>query len=91
VEMVADVVDDILERDAGSSRSLVRSVDDRPGHDRRYAVRSDRIETDLGWRPGVTLDEGLRDTVEWYLANEAWVEQMTERSGDFEERWYRNR
>ncbi len=91
VEMVADVVDDILERDVATSRALVRSVADRPGHDRRYAVAAERIAADLGWRPSVALGDGLRSTVEWYLAHEEWVEQMMERSGDFEERWYRDR
>jgi dTDP-glucose 4,6-dehydratase len=52
--------------------SLIRYVTDRPGHDRRYAMNIDRIRTTLGWTPARTFEDGLRETVEWYLANEGW-------------------
>lgn len=56
----------------GSHFDLVRYVDDRPGHDMRYAIDSSRICNELGWKPRVGFDDGLRATVEWYLANEWW-------------------
>ena len=55
----------------------IRFVTDRPGHDRRYAINADRIGRDLGWKPAMSLETGLRQTVDWYLANEAWVETIT--------------
>ena len=59
----------------------IRFVADRPGHDKRYAIDPARIRTELDWRPSVTLDQGLRRTVEWYLANEAWWRPLLEREG----------
>ena len=56
-------------------------VTDRPGHDRRYAIDPTRIRDELGWRPSVTVEEGLRRTVEWYLANEDWWRPLLERDG----------
>ncbi len=63
---------------------LVRFVQDRPGHDRRYAIDARKIETQLGWRAQETFDSGLRKTVQWYLANADWMEQVT--SGAYQ-RW----
>ena len=60
---------------------LITFVTDRPGHDRRYAIDPDRIRTELGWRPSVTVEEGLRRTVEWYLENEDWWRPLLEREG----------
>lgn len=57
--------------------SLVAFVTDRPGHDRRYAINAGKIERELGWRPAETFASGLRRTVEWYLANQDWVQQIT--------------
>ncbi len=56
-------------------------VSDRPGHDLRYAIDPTRIRTELGWRPSVTVEEGLERTVQWYLDNEAWWRPLQERSG----------
>jgi len=61
--------------------SLIRYVEDRPGHDRRYAIDSSKLETALNWRPQTTFDAGLRDTIEWYRCNTAWVEHV--RSGAY--------
>jgi dTDP-glucose 4,6-dehydratase len=61
--------------------SLIRYVKDRPGHDRRYAIDCSKIERELGWKPIVTFEEGLRQTVAWYRANAAWVERV--RSGEY--------
>ncbi|TNC06616.1 dTDP-glucose 4,6-dehydratase [Paracoccus marcusii] len=60
---------------------LITFVTDRPGHDRRYAIDPTRIRTELGWRPSVTVEEGLRRTVEWYLANRDWWQPLLDRDG----------
>jgi dTDP-glucose 4,6-dehydratase len=65
----------------GKPRSLIRHVPDRPGHDRRYAIDCSRIENELYWRPTISFEEGLRETIAWYQANSAWVEQV--RSGEY--------
>ena len=55
---------------------LIRFVDDRPGHDRRYAMCSDKIQNELGWHPSVTFEEGLNNTIDWYLHNQEWLGNM---------------
>ncbi|MDT1060362.1 dTDP-glucose 4,6-dehydratase [Paracoccus sp. CPCC 101403] len=60
---------------------LITFVTDRPGHDRRYAIDPTRIRTELGWRPSVTVEEGLAKTVEWYLENESWWRPLLDRDG----------
>jgi dTDP-glucose 4,6-dehydratase len=61
----------------GPREKLITFVKDRPGHDRRYAMDARKIEAELGWRPRETFDTGIRKTVEWYLANQNWVTQVT--------------
>jgi dTDP-glucose 4,6-dehydratase len=61
--------------------SLIRYVEDRPGHDRRYAIDSSKLESELNWRPQVSFEVGLQDTIEWYRRNSAWVEHV--RSGAY--------
>jgi dTDP-glucose 4,6-dehydratase len=75
-----EVVKTIL-RYVGKPESLIRFVTDRPGHDRRYAMDTTLAETELGWRPQVSFDEGIRSTVDWYLGNREWVENV--RSGAY--------
>jgi dTDP-glucose 4,6-dehydratase len=58
-------------------RQLVKYVTDRPGHDRRYAIDARKLESELGWRAQESFETGLRKTVEWYLANAAWVKGVT--------------
>jgi dTDP-glucose 4,6-dehydratase len=65
----------------GKTEDLIRYVTDRPGHDRRYAVNSSRAEAELGWRPTVTFEQGLAETVEWYRSNARWVDRV--RSGEY--------
>ncbi len=65
----------------GKPKTLIRYVADRPGHDRRYAMGCDKIMHELGWAPKISLEEGLRQTVDWYLSNAAWVESV--RSGEY--------
>jgi dTDP-glucose 4,6-dehydratase len=62
-------------------KKLIKFVKDRPGHDRRYAINCDKIRKELGWRQSVTFDEGLGITVEWYLNNKKWVENI--KSGEY--------
>jgi dTDP-glucose 4,6-dehydratase len=61
--------------------SLITYVEDRPGHDRRYAIDSTKIETQLGWRPEMLFENGLRETIEWYRKNSSWIEHV--RSGEY--------
>ena len=72
---------DDLRPDAAPHDRLITFVTDRPGHDRRYAIDPTRIRTELGWRPSVTVEEGLRRTVEWYLANQDWWQPLLDREG----------
>ncbi len=80
VRTICGVLDDRRGKDAPYS-DLITFVADRPGHDLRYAIDPTRIREELGWRPSVTLEEGLARTVDWYLANEAWWRPLLERSG----------
>ena len=79
VHSICDLVDEFLPRQDGSSRrNLVAFVTDRPGHDQRYAIDASRIESELGWTPAHDFAGGLRSTVEWYLANQAWCDEVTQ-------------
>jgi dTDP-glucose 4,6-dehydratase len=55
-------------------------VKDRPGHDRRYAIDASRIKDELGWEPKVSFEEGMEKTVDWYLANQKWVDEIVDGS-----------
>ena len=72
---------DRLRPDAAPHADLIEFVTDRPGHDARYAIDATRIMDELGWRPSVTLEEGLERTVRWYLDNEDWWRPLLERDG----------
>jgi dTDP-glucose 4,6-dehydratase len=73
-------MDEKLGRDPGTSARLITYVKDRPGHDLRYAIDATKINRELGWKPSVTFEEGLSKTIDWYLDNKEWLEQVT--SGD---------
>ncbi len=78
VHAICNLVDELRPRPgSGSRRDLVEFVTDRPGHDLRYAIDADRITTELGWEPRFDFDSGLRATVEWYLENGAWCDEVT--------------
>jgi dTDP-glucose 4,6-dehydratase len=83
VKRVCALLDELRPDAAGARERLITFVKDRPGHDRRYAMDVTKIQRELGWRPAETFDTGLRRTVEWYLANAAWVERV--RSGAYRE------
>ncbi len=78
----SEVTSSILEI-TGADRSLVRYIDDRPGHDRRYALNVSLIENELGWKAETDFEEGLRKTIDWYSRNRSWWEQI--KSGEFRE------
>jgi dTDP-glucose 4,6-dehydratase len=80
VESVCDILDRTAPLPGGPRRQLITFVADRPGHDLRYAIDCSKIERDLGWRPARTFEEGLAQTVDWYLANAAWWGPIRERS-----------
>jgi len=77
VRMVCAILDELRPKDAGYAEQIT-FVADRPGHDLRYAIDASRIISELDWRPSVTLEQGMRKTVEWYLANEAWWKPLQE-------------
>jgi dTDP-glucose 4,6-dehydratase len=82
VRSLCAILDEMKPRGDGQSYAeLITFVADRPGHDARYAIDPTRIRTELGWRPSVTLEEGLHRTVRWYLDNEAWWRPLQTRSG----------
>jgi len=84
VRTLCALLDELRPRGGGESYATQMTfVKDRPGHDRRYAIDAGKLERELGWRPLETFDTGIRKTVEWYLANAAWVENVT--SGAYRE------
>ena len=78
VKTLCGLLDELVpESKHAPHHQLVKYVTDRPGHDRRYAIDARKIESELGWRAQESFETGLRKTVEWYLANAAWVEHVT--------------
>ena len=84
VHAICSILDELRPADTVvPHKKLITYVQDRPGHDRRYAMDTRKIERDLGWQPRETFESGIRKTVEWYLANEAWIREVT--SGHYRE------
>jgi dTDP-glucose 4,6-dehydratase len=73
VEAICDIIDELAPQLGGNSRTLISFVTDRPGHDRRYAIDAAKIQRELGWTPAHRFEDGIRETVRWYLDNQAWV------------------
>ena len=82
VKVLCRQMDEKLERDSGTSEKLITYVKDRPGHDLRYAIDASKINKDLDWSPSVTFEEGLSQTIDWYLNNEKWLKNVT--SGNYQ-------
>ncbi len=86
IHIILDTLRDILpeddERRANVTDDLITYVEDRKGHDRRYAIAPDKIKAEIGWEPETMFAEGIKKTIEWYLANEEWMAHVT--SGDYE-------
>tara|TARA_R110002049_G_scaffold218479_2_gene390151 strand:- start:457 stop:1506 length:1050 start_codon:yes stop_codon:yes gene_type:complete len=83
VKLLCSEMDKKLGRVSGESSELITFVKDRPGHDLRYAIDATKINEELGWKPSVTFEQGLVRTIEWYLANEEWLQHVT--SGSYRE------
>ena len=81
VQILCQILDQLRPRNKGTYAELITFVKDRPGHDVRYAIDSSRIRNELGWRPSVTIEEGLKKTVQWYLDNDDWWRPLLNRSG----------
>jgi dTDP-glucose 4,6-dehydratase len=83
INLLCTILDKKLGRDAGESAKLITYVTDRAGHDLRYAIDATKLKNELGWEPSITFEEGLEKTVEWYLANEGWLNDVT--SGHYQD------
>jgi len=77
VKVLCQIMDSKLGRENGTSEKLITYVKDRPGHDLRYAIDASKINTELGWEPSVTFEQGLEKTVDWYLSNAQWLSNVT--------------
>ncbi len=82
IRLLCRIMDKKLSQPQGESEKLITFVKDRAGHDLRYAIDSSKIQSELGWKPSLTFDIGLEKTVDWYLANQAWLNAVV--SGDYQ-------
>lgn len=82
VKELCKQMDEKLGRETGTSEQLITFVKDRPGHDLRYAIDANKINKELGWSPSVTFEQGLSKTIDWFLANQEWLDNVT--SGDYQ-------
>ena len=82
IHLLCEIMDRKLGREKGTSANLITFVKDRAGHDLRYAIDSGKIQKELGWKPSLQFAEGLEKTIDWYLANEEWMNQVT--SGEYQ-------
>jgi dTDP-glucose 4,6-dehydratase len=92
IKLMCSILDRKLGREIGTSEKLITYVTDRAGHDLRYAIDSTKLKNELGWVPSLQFDQGLEKTIDWYLENEEWLENVT--SGDYQkyyDKMYKNR
>ena len=82
VKLLCQQMDQKLGRASGTSEKLITYVKDSPGHDLRYAIDASKINKELGWSPTVTFEQGLSETIDWYLSNEEWLNSVT--SGNYQ-------
>ena len=82
IKLLCKIMDKKLNREPGTSVKLIKYVKDRAGHDMRYAIDSSKLQKELGWKPSLQFEEGLELTVDWYLENAEWLENVT--SGDYQ-------
>ena len=87
VKLLCKLMDEKLNNKPGTSEALITFVKDRPGHDRRYAIDASKINEELGWKPSVTFEEGLSQTIDWYFDNKEWLQHIT--SGAYQQ-YYEN-
>ena len=83
IKLLCSIMDEKLGRSAGESAKLITYVTDRAGHDLRYAIDASKLKNELGWVPSITFEEGLEKTVDWYLENEEWLNNVT--SGNYKQ------
>ncbi len=92
IHTLCKIMDKKLGREIGTSQKLISFVQDRAGHDLRYAIDASKLKNKLGWEPTVKFDEGFKTTVDWYLQNQSWVDNVT--SGEYQKYYnemYKNR
>ena len=92
IHVIIKTVDRLLGRKEGEDEKLITYVTDRPGHDKRYAIDSRKLQRELGWEPSLQFEEGIEKTVRWYLDNQEWMDNVT--SGDYQKYYdnmYKNR
>ncbi|MCF8369881.1 MAG: dTDP-glucose 4,6-dehydratase [Bacteroidales bacterium] len=92
IKVLCKVMDNKLGRESGTSEKLITFVKDRAGHDLRYAIDSTKLQKELGWKPSLQFEEGIEKTVDWYLNNQEWLDNVT--SGDYQkyyEKQYKER
>jgi dTDP-glucose 4,6-dehydratase len=77
VELICDTIDEFMPQLGGNSRKLISFVKDRAGHDRRYAIDAGKIQRELSWTPAHKFEQGIRETIRWYLDSQAWVKTVT--------------
>ena len=82
IKLLCKLMDEKLGRKKGESLKLITFVNDRPGHDLRYAIDANKINKELDWKPTVTFEEGLSKTIDWYLENTEWIDRVI--SGEYE-------
>ena len=87
IKLLCSLIDQKLNKPEGSSDKLITYVKDRPGHDLRYAIDANKLNKELGWKPIVTFEQGLSKTIDWYLDNEQWMQNIV--NGDYEN-YYKN-
>ncbi|MEE2931140.1 MAG: dTDP-glucose 4,6-dehydratase [Bacteroidota bacterium] len=82
IKLLCTQMDIALNNPAGTSENLITFIKDRPGHDKRYAIDANKLKNQLGWEPSLQFEEGLEKTINWYLDNEEWMDNLT--SGDYQ-------
>jgi dTDP-glucose 4,6-dehydratase len=80
VQLICDLIDEMASQPGGDSRRLITFVKDRPGHDRRYAINAAKIKDELGWVPAHKFEQGIRETVRWYLDHQDWVRAVLKKA-----------
>ncbi len=81
VKLICSLMDEKLQNSLGTSESLITFVKDRPGHDRRYAIDASKLQKELNWTPSLIFEEGIRETIDWYLNHTQWLDNVT--SGEY--------
>ena len=87
IQVLCKQMDVFLNQDIGTSAGLIRYVKDRPGHDKRYAIDANKLKNELGWEPSIQFEEGLAQTIAWYLGNPEWIENVI--SGDYQSYYHK--